>query len=263
MASFEHHSFTGQTAYHDLIRLLKDAAVSALRGKPTLRSRGLQKYWYDLHRIGEDTPDLRDRLDQQNDLRRAEKERQQAQSSLIRILRAEGYRTSDPATGRLIAAFGSAGVFRLGGTLIGTHAFRLYEAELSVRMPFDHLAATGDIDIASRERLPLALADAAYPAIAEVLDGFAFDAVPGLDRNMIWKWRQVRSNSLGEFLTPSFREDEDVRKPEAIGVHARALHFLNYLIAEPIPAAVLYRFGVQVQIPQPGQHVAQAVQCQP
>ena len=81
MASFEHHSFTGQTAYHDLIRLLKDAAVSALRGKPTLRSRGLRKYWYDRHRIGddiaetyigEDTPDLRARLDRQNDLRRAE-----------------------------------------------------------------------------------------------------------------------------------------------------------------------------------------------
>ena len=142
-------------------------------------------------------------------------------------------------------------MFRLGGTLIGTHAFRLYDAELSVRMPFDHLGATGDIDITGFERLSLVLADTANPAIAKVLDGFALDAVPGLDRNMIWKWRQTRSSSLVEFLTPSFREDEDVRKLEAIGVHARALHFLNYLIAEPIPAGVLYRFGVLVQIPRP------------
>ena len=34
-------------------------------------------------------------------------------------------------------------------------------------------------------------------------------------------------------------------------MEAQALHFLNYLIAEPIPAAVLYRSGVLVQVPRP------------
>jgi len=37
----------------------------------------------------------------------------------------------------------------------------------------------------------------------------------------------------------------------ALGVSAQALHHLNYLIAEPIHAAVLYRSGVLVQIPRP------------
>jgi len=37
----------------------------------------------------------------------------------------------------------------------------------------------------------------------------------------------------------------------ALGVSAQALHHLNYLIAEPIQAAVLYRSGVLVQIPRP------------
>ena len=37
----------------------------------------------------------------------------------------------------------------------------------------------------------------------------------------------------------------------ALGVDAQSLHHLNYLIAEPIPAAVLYRSGVLVQVPRP------------
>lgn len=54
-----------------------------------------------------------------------------------------------------------------------------------------------------------------------------------------------------EFLTPSFRPEEDIRPLPALGVSAQSLHYLNYLIAGPIKAAVLYRSGVLVQIPQP------------
>jgi hypothetical protein len=38
---------------------------------------------------------------------------------------------------------------------------------------------------------------------------------------------------------------------KALGVHAQSLHYLNYLIAEPIQVAVPYRSGVLVQIPRP------------
>src|SRR5690606_30014321 len=50
--------------------------------------------------------------------------------------------------------------------------------------------------------------------------------------------------------TPAFGE-EGMRKLAALGVTAQALHHLNYLIADPIPAVVLYRSGVLVQIPRP------------
>jgi hypothetical protein len=38
---------------------------------------------------------------------------------------------------------------------------------------------------------------------------------------------------------------------EPLGVYAQALPFLNFLIADPIPAVALYRSGVLVQIPRP------------
>ena len=54
-----------------------------------------------------------------------------------------------------------------------------------------------------------------------------------------------------EFLTPAFGEREETRPLQALGVHAQSLHYLNYLLSEPIRAAVPYRNGVLVQIPRP------------
>src|SRR5690606_9356109 len=75
--------------------------------------------------------------------------------------------------------------------------------------------------------------------------------VPSLAKGSVWKWRQTRSDILVEFLTPSFRPEEDIRDLPALGVSAQSLHFLNFLIAQPIKAAALYRSGVLVQIPRP------------
>lgn len=77
----------------------------------------------------------------------------------MRILRAEGYLMSDVGSGQLIAALAKGGVFRLGGTLIGTLAFRCYQGELGVRIGCDQAAMSDDVDIASFEGLSLAIED--------------------------------------------------------------------------------------------------------
>ncbi len=157
----------------------------------------------------------------------------------------------DGGFGSLMGSFEKAGLFRLGATLVGTIAFRLYEGELGIRYSFDEAAQTNDIDIASFERLSVALEDTVSEPVQKVLAEFSFDPVPSLDRDAVWRWRQTRSDTLVEFLTPSFEEDEGLKKLPSLGVHAQSLHFLNYLIAEPIKAAVPYRSGVLVQIPRP------------
>lgn len=247
-------------AYQDLLRSLKDDAVSDLRGVPTRVSRGGKVYWYDSYRIGndvrksyigEDTPELRLRLERAAGLAAAKEERQRHRARLIRILRAEGFGGVDVATGSLLNAMYKAGVFRLGGTLVGTQAFRLYEGELGFRYDFDQAAQTNDIDVASFERLSLALEDAVSEPLTKVLADFAFDAVPSLERDKVWRWRQSQSELLLEFLTPSFEAAEGLKPLAALGVHAQSLHFLNFLIAEPIQIAVTYRSGVLVQVPRP------------
>ena len=144
-----------------------------------------------------------------------------------------------------------AGVFRLGGTVVGTQAFKLYEGELAVRLGEIDLTQTGDIDIAQFEHLSLALGDKVEENLAETFKALNFDPIPGIRTTSVWKWRQTTSTAMVEFLTPSFRPEEDIRELPALGVAAQSLHFLNYLITEPIKAAALYRSGVLVQIPRP------------
>jgi hypothetical protein len=254
------HSAISHAAYNDLLRSLKDEAVAGIRGKPTRLVRGSRAYWYDTYRtgasvnkayIGEDTEELRARLANLDSLRLDRAERSSHRARLIRILRAEGFLGLDVSMGSLLAALADAGVFRLGGTVVGTIAFRLYEGELGRRLQFDDTAQTNDVDIASFEQLSLALDDVVSEPLTKVLQDFSFDPMPTLDRNRTWRWRQTRGETLVEFLTPSFSENEDLRPLAALGVHAQSLHYLNYLLAEPIKAAVTYRSGILVQIPRP------------
>lgn len=253
------HSAIAHAAYHDLLRLLLDDRVSDLRGTPSRVERGARVYWYDSYRIGsevrktyigEDSDALRARIDRHQALRAETEARATERARLVRILRAERFMGLDPTTASLIAALAQAGVFRLGGTIVGTHAFRLYEGELGLAYALDATAQTGDLDIASFERLSLALDDRTDPPVQEVLRDFAFDPVPAQDNAPAWRWRQTRGQALVEFLTPAFGE-EGIRPLAALGVTAQALHHLNYLLAEPIHAALVYRSGVLVQIPRP------------
>ncbi|MBU2957766.1 GSU2403 family nucleotidyltransferase fold protein [Paracoccus sp. 1_MG-2023] len=253
------HSSIAHAAYHDLLRSLREEAVADLRGTPTLVTRNGRGYWYDSFRVGaevrkrylgEDDPRMTARMEAARQAREPAEARRRARARLVRLLRAERFLGLDPTTGSLMAALAGAGVFRLGGTVVGTHAFRLYEGELNLALSLEQTAQTDDIDIASFERLSLALEDAAAPPVQDVLRDFDFAPVPSLEPGRTWRWRQTQGQALVEFLTPAFGE-EGLRDLPALGVQAQALRHLNWLIAEPIPAAIPYRSGVLVQIPRP------------
>ena len=97
-----------------------------------------------------------------------EERRSDREAVFVRLLRAEGFLGLDPTNGSLMAALAGSGVFRLGGTVVGTHAFRLYEGELNLRLSLEQTAQTDDLDIASFERLSLALEDAAADGVPAV-----------------------------------------------------------------------------------------------
>ncbi|RYH01225.1 hypothetical protein EU805_14590 [Salipiger sp. IMCC34102] len=253
------HSRAAQVAYQDLLRLHLDEAASGIVGSIEERHRNGRTYLYDRFRIGtemksrylgEDSPDLRDRLARAANLKAQGQERKARMSRLARVLRAEGMIATDRETGSLLLAFARAGVFRLGGTLIGTGAYALYQGELGVRFDADELAQTGDMDFASFERLSVALGDRVEDAPGDILRAMKFDAVPGVWDRQVWRWRQSGGEAMVEFLTPAFGE-EGIKQLPALGVSAQALNYLNFLIAEPIPALALYRSGVLVQIPRP------------
>lgn len=169
----------------------------------------------------------------------------------MRVLRAEDYLMADAGTGQVVSAMARAGVFRLAGTLVGTQAFRMYEGELGVRIGLDQAAVTEDIDIASFARLSIVLGDSVETSLSVIFSQLKFEPVPSLDPDKVWRWRQTDRTTLVEFLTPSFSDDEGIRDLPALGVSAQRLHFLNFLISEPIQTPLLYRTSPLVQIPRP------------
>lgn len=257
--TIQSHSRAAQVAYQDLLRLHLDETASGLIGSVEERARNGRTYLYDKFRLGtemksrylgEGTPELRARLARAAELKADSEDRRKTMARLARVLRAEGFMATDRDTGSLLLAFARAGVFRLGGTLVGTAAYALYQGDLGVRFTSDELAQTGDIDFASFQRLSVALGDRVEHEPGDILQALKFDPVPGLQDRQVWKWRQSRGEAMVEFLAPAFG-DEGVKPLPALGVSAQALNYLNFLIADPIPAIALYRSGVLVQIPRP------------
>ena len=200
-------------AYQDLLRLHLDEAASDLLGTIEERGRNGRSYLYDKFRIGtemksrylgEGTPELRARLAMAADMKATSEARRQTMARLARVLRAEGFMATDRDTGSLLTAFSRVGVFRLGGTLVGTAAYALYQGELGVRFDAEELAQTGDIDFASFERQSVALGDQVEDNPGDILKSLKFDPVPGIADRQVWKWHQNRGEAMVEFLTPAF-----------------------------------------------------------
>ncbi|WP_170576342.1 nucleotidyltransferase family protein [Ruegeria atlantica] len=257
---FKYNTATGTAAWTDLLRSLKDGPVPNLRGSPKLKSIGNKAYWYGQYRIGKEVIDqyigensehLRDQISRHKTIVATEKQARRERARLIRILRAEGYLMTDMGSGQILSSMAKLDVFRLGGILVGTPAFRAYQGELGVQIGFDEAAETDDLDIASFEHLSVVLGDFDDTQLVDAFSKMKFDPVPVRNKGKIWKWRQTDRETLVEFLIPSFGGNEKVRDLPALGVSAQCHQFLDYLIADPIQAPLLYRSGALIRIPRP------------
>ncbi len=254
---------TVQTTYADLLARLQQDAVLELGGTPVLRKRRGRQYWYSVQRLaghtverylGPDTGEVRGRVEQAMQVRDDLSRRERQRGRLVRMCREGGLLRVDAQTGKVLRALARAGVFRLRGVIVGTHAFRCYPGLLGVEMP-EALAVTEDIDSAAFRSIAIALDDRLDPALAEVLKRIGpFVARPGYHRQPT-AWRDRQSGALVELLTPDQGPDRDepVELP-TLGAHAVPLRFLDSLIHRPVQAAALYRSGVLVNVPPPARY---------
>lgn len=168
-------------------------------------------------------------------------------------LRIGGASTAEAAPARVLRALADAAVFRLGGVLVGTHAFAVLGNMLGVRWRSSHLK-TQDIDIAGDGDLDIALPPLHMDA-PQVLDSLqmGFLPVPPLNRKHPSTSFKVRGASLRvDFLTPSRKIGEE--KPILIprfNVAAQPLKYLDYLLEDPQPAGIVAADGILVNVPSP------------
>ena len=253
-----------QTAYADLVERCAAAAfdeafpeegtfiAKTVRGNrywyfqvPTAEGRG-QRY------VGPETPELMERIGQHKMARHDIRDREKVISALVR---SRQFPQPLQKMGEILSALARAGVFRLRGVLVGTVAYHTYSAMLGVRFPASSASAlqTIDVDVAQFSEISVAIQDRT-PKILDVLREVdeSFRPIPNL-RNPTQATQYIASSGVRvDFLTPGRRENTDRPKSlPALGTDAQQLHFLDFLIYQPVPAAILYGAGVYVQVPSP------------
>jgi hypothetical protein len=194
-------------------------------------------------------------------------ERQALADDLLNIqrlaaqLRVGGALLTDHPSARVIRQMAESGVFRLGGVLVGTHAYVVLGNLLG--MVWEHAATrTRDIDIAAgRGPVVNAIAFAIPPLEVDLpaaLDSLkmGFFPIPQLDCRRPSTSFMIRGNVLRvDILTPAIKQqrDEPIYIPR-FKVAAQPLPFLDYLIEAAVPAVVVDGGGILVNVPHPARY---------
>jgi len=250
-----------QTTYAELLERCAAAAFSEAFPEDgafvpkTIRGR---RYWYFQMRdgksraqkyVGPETPELLEQITHHRQARDDERERRALVSTLVRSF---GLPRPIHEIGVTVSALAKAGVFRLRSVLIGTVAYQTYPAMLGVKLPIAALQ-TGDIDIAQFRNVSVAIEDQT-PPVLDVLKEVneTFRPVPHIsDRRRVVSYI-AKGGLRVDFLTPN--EGPDTDQPQALPAlqtDAQPLRFLDYLIYDPQPAAILHHAGVYVHVPSP------------
>ena len=173
-------------------------------------------------------------------------------ASLSAVLRAGGAAVTDAASARVIGALAEFGVFRLGGVLVGTHAFVVLGNVLGVR--WDAAAVrTEDVDIAAARVLEVAVPPltADVPKAIESL-GMGFLPVPAFSPSAPSTSFKVRGRGLRvDLVTPAQGASDKPIPVPRFNTAAAPVRYLEYLLDEHQPAAVVDGGGVLVNVPAP------------
>lgn len=255
-----------QTLYAELSERL--AAYEAARSFSSLKGGFVTKhissadYWYFKtsaapvgqreYSVGPDTPATRAVIEAYQKDRAAVEEVESAIARLCAMLRQGGAMLTDTVSARVISGLGSAGVFRLGGVLVGTHAFIALGNVLGVH--WQSGLRTQDIDILASRVLEVAIGpvEADLPATLESLN-MGFLPVPGLDARRAETSFKVRGRTLRvDLLTPARgkRTGAPVRIPR-LKASAQPLEFLDYLLESPVDVPLINGGATLVKVPEP------------
>lgn len=253
-----------QTLYAELLDQLRaadaEAAVRGLSGTFVSKEIRGRTYWY-LQRsegatkrqiyVGPESPELLAQIDQRAGVAVDERQRR----DLVAMLQAGGMYRESASIGVVLRVLADAGIFRIGGVLVGTQAFTALANMLGVTFEKGSLR-TADIDVAHDRSIPLGLRDIPEVDVLELLRARdpGFFAVPGIDSREPSTSFKVRGRDLRvDFLTPPARGVTDM-KPiylPHLRVAAQPLPGLDYIIEGNVDAAAIVGSGVRVNVPAP------------
>jgi len=178
----------------------------------------------------------------------------QAIDTTAKALRAVGMLRLDTVEWRVVNSLAEDGIFRVGGVLVGTIAYRCIVNLLGVRL-LSASAVTADVDIAIKT-IPVAIIpEIVCPQTALERLEMGFSPMMETDPALFGSRFQAREGEFKvEFLTPLTGKTVKRVEIRQLGVPAIPLRFLDYLIEDPLPAVALGRRPVLVRVPQPARY---------
>lgn len=171
-------------------------------------------------------------------------------SRLASTLRHAGIPSPPTALSQVLDTLEEAGLLRQA-VVVGTAAYQCYSAPVGHALPASAMM-TQDADLATAS-LAMSAVDAGetLETILKRADP-SFRPLPGLDRAAPPSHFRSAAGFVVDLLTPQHRRTDPNPMPlPALAAGAAPLQHLSWLIAAPMDAAVLYRSGIAVRIPQP------------
>lgn len=221
-----------------------------------------QRYWYleyvigsakQVFYVGPDDEDVSRRVANAKARWAEDAPDAEQRARLVSMLAAGGATTLPGRHARVLEALEQAGVFVVGGVVIGSHAFALIANALGVI--WDRVAMrTQDIDIAHDYEIRVSVPDVDMDVEAALVAADkGFFAVPALNRKHPSTSFKIRGADLSvSLLTPMRgKPDSTPRRIPALNAVAEPLRFLDYILEDVQLAAVPVRSGVLVNIPSP------------
>lgn len=246
--------------------LLQQVDVPAPRGKGisfVTKRRNEKTYLYlqntvgarkTQHYLGVDSSELREKIEKEKQLWESVKPESDNRKRLVGMLVNGGAYCPDSSSGRVLELMEQAGVFKAGAVLVGSHAFACYGNMLGVIWD-SQLTKTQDIDVASDNVIPVVI-DNKQVNLSELIlrSGLGFFEVPAFDHRNPSTSFQVRGKELRvDLLTPMIGKTSS--KPvllKSFNAPALPVRFLEYLLEDVQPAAVVFGVGIKVNVPSPG-----------
>ena len=161
----------------------------------------------------------------------------------------------EPEMARIISRLADCGVFRVGGVIVGTIAFRVMGTHLGVLWE-GSAYSTQDVDLATDAGISVAVPDvqADVPGAIESLK-MGFFPVPQLSHKEPSTSYAIRGKTLRlDLLTPMKREHTAPVFIRRLNAAAQPLKYLDYLIESPLNAVMLAGIPCLVRVPQPARY---------
>ena len=249
-----------QLLYSELLDELLHAALSKRGISFFTRTINGRDYWYlqyvigssqQSYYLGPDDERTRARVGATRARWEHDDDSREGRTRLVSMLQAGGGTAPTASHARVLEALAQAGVFTVGGVLVGSHAFAQLANTLGVVWERATMR-TKDIDIGHGHSVvvPDAKVDLEEALNAANKD---FIPVPALNRKHPSTTFSLRNRDLSvTLLTPMHGKPNGAPRPiSALRAMAEPVRFLDYLLEDVQLAAVTVRDGILVNVPAP------------